>query len=432
MPKMILQSVNRFSKIRVRSVGILLLTLAALLCVSSCTSHMASTPDPAWDRLFHRADGWTGADGVQTVDLGNGRIFWLFGDTWIGSVRNGNHTSNSVLVNNSAALQTGLDLKTKDPASTRIDFLWGQADSQGNPSAWIKPENTAKAGNSQLSNNPIDSSDWYWPTGDGIVLPDADDRNRLILFLSRIARRMGDLGVWGFQGAGGSIVIISNYDLPPAEWMVMTYDNPHSIGMKQANADPARFETTWGMALIADEKRENGATPYLFIYGIREKSSINKEMILARSPMTSPERHDTWEFYAGNQGWSPHLSDAVSLADAMVNEFSIDRLTIHDREVFVLIQSDNAFNNQIFLRTAYHPEGPWSQPVMIFDAAEARNCKGCFAYAAKSHTALSREGELLVSYVINSTDFDVMVNDADIYRPRFIRVLLDRIISHAR
>jgi hypothetical protein len=429
MKKMLRQFDNGPAVKKRSSFALVFLFFLAFPVISSCAGYGAlSAPEMAWDRQFQQEVGWTGADGVQSVAMGNGRILWLFGDTWIGSILNGRHMPGSELIHNSAAIQTGFHEKKTDPASTRMDFIWGRSAKTGKPSAWIKPT-PVKAADDVLSvDEQSDLNDWYWPTGDGIVLPDTDGQNRLILFLARISRRSGDYGVWGFQGSGGSIVMVPNYPLPPNEWRIVTVDNPHAIGLAQAETDRSQFETSWGMALIAEDQTKNGDNHWLYIYGLRENSSVDKEMILARSPMTMPEQYDKWEFYAGNDRWSPDLTHAVSLADSMVNEFSIDRLTIHDREVFVLIYSDNAFRNQILLRTADHPEGPWSRPIVIFNAEEAGKCPGCFAYAAKSHAFLSREGELLVSYVINSTDFEVMVNDADIYRPRFIRVFLERII----
>ena len=49
-----------------------------------------------------------------------------------------------------------------------------------------------------------------------------------------------------------------------------------------------------------------------------------------------------------------------------------------------------------------------------------------FTYAAKGHLQLSRQGELLISYVVNSHEFGAMFKDATIYRPRFISIPLPR------
>ena len=54
-----------------------------------------TSPDDSWNAVFDRRDGWTGADVAGTVALGDGRMLWLFGDTWIGSIRGGKRLSGS-------------------------------------------------------------------------------------------------------------------------------------------------------------------------------------------------------------------------------------------------------------------------------------------------------------------------------------------------
>lgn len=403
-----------------------------LLLISSCHPCRESLrpvtviPDPAWDRVFERNDGWAGADAVQTVDLEDGRILWLFGDTWIGPVVNGRHAPESVLVNNSIAWHRMSAGKTgMVPNPEDMQFLWGELTPAGIPSAWIKPAASGPADSILISHENASTDVWFWPTGDGVVVPGSRGQDRLILFLSRITRMEGDHGVWGFQGAGGTIEVIDNFRRHPSQWATRTRENPHSVGSRQADPDHGRFETTWGMALLDGRKLRPHPKPYLYIYGVVENPRDGKQMVLARSPITSPEMVETWEFFAGGDSWSPRLLDAVSVAENMVNEFSVDSVDIGGRDLLVLIHSDGGFQNRIDMRTAVHPEGPWSEPVPIFIVGEAYGCKDCFAYAAKSHVRLSMPGELLVSYVINTMDFDVLIQNSDIYRPRFVRILLN-------
>ena len=62
------------------------------------------------------------------------------------------------------------------------------------------------------------------------------------------------------------------------------------------------------------------------------------------------------------------------------------------------------------------------------DAASLAQCNGCFAYAAKAHRFLSGPNDLLISFVVNSTHFDMLRTDTDIYRPRFIRLSIEGVI----
>ena len=74
------------------------------------------------------------------------------------------------------------------------------------------------------------------------------------------------------------------------------------------------------------------------------------------------------------------------------------------------------------MRTANKPEGPWSPREVIYKAPESGWDKSYFCYAARGHAELSGKNDLLVSYICNSTDFWKMAANADIYRPKFIRI----------
>ena len=83
------------------------------------------------NRLFTREDGWTGADIATSLPLSDGRVLWLFGDTWFGKVRHGRHTD-STMVHSTVAIQLGLD-----PASARLEFFYREKG--GKPDAFIQP-----------------------------------------------------------------------------------------------------------------------------------------------------------------------------------------------------------------------------------------------------------------------------------------------------
>ena len=94
----------------------------------------------------------------------------------------------------------------------------------------------------------------------------------------------------------------------------------------------------------------------------------------------------------------------------------------------IMVHSEAPLGSKIFVRTAPAPVGPWSEPRVVYKAPEPERDKSYFAYAAKGHLSLSPPGELLISYVVNSHDFNKMFNDASIYRPRFVHVKLDEIL----
>ena len=377
-----------------------LLALGLLCGCSTPGRKITVTEDRAWDAVFGRTEGWTGADVASSIDLGQGRSLWLFGDTWIGAVESNRHTKESRLVANTIAIQEqGV---TPGP----IQFFWGNTNSMERPAAWFAPDTT---------------NTWFWPAGGGAVASDAGGNPRLVVFLNEIGRREGDPSVFGFKLVGGALALISHFDAPPDRWVIHYVTNPHVIASVSNRTD-----TTWGADVVAVTDYSIPGGSLLFIYGIRETATTNKDLVVARCPAEFVDEFSAWRFYAGNGQWASNAAEAVSVADDLVNEFSVDLPAWGGREQFVIIQSEGGFGRRISIRTADRPEGPWTEPEAIYTVGELSNSRNYFTYAARAHDELSRENELLVSYVVNSTDFGEMIRQADIYRPRFIRVKLIR------
>ncbi|NQT78760.1 MAG: hypothetical protein HQ565_13695 [Bacteroidetes bacterium] len=60
--------------------------------------------------LFTKDKIWRGADGAASIDLENGKILWLFSDTFI-DIQGTGKRSNSKMINNSIAIQEGHELE---------------------------------------------------------------------------------------------------------------------------------------------------------------------------------------------------------------------------------------------------------------------------------------------------------------------------------
>jgi Domain of unknown function (DUF4185) len=334
---------------------------------------------PQYDRLFRQTNGWIGADGDFTVALTNGLTLWLFSDTFIGHVRDG-HRVHSTMINNSVALQHGID-----PTNASIEFFHSQSP-DGKPTALIVP---------------ADGKGWFWPS-DGIMA-----HGKLILFLAQI-ERTGDQSVFGFRQTGTWLGEVSNPLAPPAQWQVTQIKVPFA----RFGVDENR---SFGSALLAT----NG---FIYIYGTRERKDAGKMMILARAPDTDLENFASWQFRA-RDGWSTNAEAAADLCDGMASEFSISWLLSLRR--YVLICTENGLSEKIIARTAMEPWGPWSSATTVYRCPEAKWGKQIFCYAAKAHPMLSpSRDELIVTYAANSFDPAQVLNNARLYWPRFVRVKL--------
>jgi hypothetical protein len=92
---------------------------------------------------------------------------------------------------------------------------------------------------------------------------------------------------------------------------------------------------------------------------------------------------------------------------------------------YVSIYTENGMSKNIMMRLSPTPTGPWSDAYRIYECPEVKWHKTYFCYAAKAHLEISAEGELIVTYACNSTDFWQMAADARIYRPRFLKIKFD-------
>lgn len=151
----------------------------------------AVTATAAWpeaDALFHENPRWLGADDAYSIALGGDRVLWLFADTFI-ATSDAHVRSESKLIHNSVAIQTGLD-----PASAGVEFTWKEGDA---PTSFFAEQGEV----------------WYWP-GDGERIGDG-----LLIFLMAVTKVEGG---FGFGVIGSDAVWISDADAPPSSWTPVT------------------------------------------------------------------------------------------------------------------------------------------------------------------------------------------------------------------
>ena len=72
------------------------------------------------NQYFKRDARWLGADGAAAIDLGKGKLLWLFSDSFI-STDTSRSRRNAVMIRNSIAIQEGYGLQQSIPK-----FTWGQ------------------------------------------------------------------------------------------------------------------------------------------------------------------------------------------------------------------------------------------------------------------------------------------------------------------
>jgi hypothetical protein len=331
----------------------------------------------------------------------------MFGDTWIGDVWQGRHAPNSELVNNTLAIHEKPDAGNwLPPHPETVRFYWDQSGRKNQ--AWLRPDSGSGSG-------------WYWPAGNGLMVKDTFGRYRLLFFMNELARSPGSDEMWAFYRSGSALVVVNNPDEDVCRWRVKKV----SVSLSLAKGG----EVGWGAALLSVPVSAQTQGSYLYIYGIDETDIRNKKLVLARVPEDRVEETGAWQAYHGNGQWGTFASGCYSIAEHLATELSVEPVIIGGIPWYVMVHSEDGFGRGILVRMAKRPEGPWSNPFPVYQVQGVRNDKSLVTYAAKSHACISRSGELLISYVINAIDFDILIENADLYRPRFIRISLSRLLQ---
>ena len=356
-----------------------LLSVTLLIC--GCAKpgpHFVVEDLPQYDALFSNSEGWTGGDGVYSVTLNTNTVAWFFGDTWIGRVKNAGHL-NATLVNNSVAIQQGMDAD-----SAQMRFFFGRA-ANGQPAAFIRPN---------------DERGWFW-IFDGVMTPEG-----LYVFLVQIDRTSGE-PAFGFQVVETWLGHVANPTESPALWRLTRSKVP-------GTTFSATGGMLWGSAILPGDN-------FLYIYGTSEEVDggvSRKHMILARVPASSLADFSKWQFYSDGI-WAGNYRHASRLGPDMPHEYSVTYLPALKQ--YIAIYSEDGLSKNILLRLSAAPEGPWGEPMQIFQCPEAEWDESIFCYAAKAHGDLPQNPDRqIITYIANSLDFDRVANDTRLYRPRFL------------
>ena len=275
---------------------------------------------------------------------------------------------------------------------------------------------------------------YWWTTGGGLAVRSPPGSLKLFVFFFRVAWNPQAKGVWSFTVVGTALGVIDNAADAADRWHVRLVNLPNSFislsrkanGTKDA---PAEAELAWGMAAGVDPDSFGRNSPDALIYGVRRTAFGNRQLVLARTPAASIDRFDTWKFYSGKNSWSPTPAAVVPLASGIAPEFSVERLKDRSRVNWTLVQSEPSLGKRILLRRAPRVDGPWSSPTFLARVSDVERNRSYFTYAAKGHAVLSRPGELLITYVVNSNRFADLMEDTQIYRPHFLRVTAPSLFS---
>ena len=146
---------------------------------------------------------------------------------------------------------------------------------------------------------------------------------------------------------------------------------------------------------------------YVYIYGSRI-DNINNEMIhgvyLSRVKAENIEDLSKYEYYS-KQGWVKQPKDLQMLFDGNANELSVSFNPYLNKYVSIYSFAgkidlkgniSSGTMEEVHLRTSDNPQGPWSDPVVIYKAKKSHDLDIC--YAGKEHPEFMEQNGKIIYF----------------------------------
>lgn len=337
-----------------------------------------------------RADDWTGGDGTHSVRLPDGRVLWLFSDTYLGQVYAPPNPigesypwrdTTAPLVRNAAVLMRDGRLESTLPAPLFPDPAPNQ---------------------------------WRWPVAARVEprSPGSDERVVRVLLWVRTAGQAP--WIYGMPTAT-EVATLSLPDLR-VESVVKVFD-------QQLVPDPSR-RVLFGTTLV----KEGGWT---YVYGGDDGQAASRPVssaYVARVPEGRLGEPAAWQYWNGS-AWASGGRPAAVLGDVqrrtgVGSAFSV----VREDGTYVLftMAAGTAGLTTVTSYWACSPTGPWHGPTKDFSPALPDG--GVAAYNPQIHPELSGDGRLVLSYDVNWLDPTAAAaqlnRNVSLYRPRFVTLRL--------
>jgi len=190
-------------------------------------------------------------------------------------------------------------------------------------------------------------------------------------------------GAFNFQGIGTSVATWQNLQSTPQRPTLNPPVVPEHPDLLFTQNEPG-----FGSAAFVN----NGT---LYAYGCGTPASgSDKGCRLGKVDPSSAQDHSAWTFYAGNGNWSSKISDAISVFSSGPGILSVSWNSFLQRYVAVYSAE---FSQNVMIRTAPNPEGPWSGEAVAFVAMQPSNGN---VYDAHAHAEYDVNGgqTIFVSY----------------------------------
>ncbi len=339
--------------------------------------------DDQHDALFlPKVNGWLGGDAGCSIQLGQNRILWLFGDTIIGKLDGGKRKVLFPHINNSIAITT---LGSKNDMETQ--FYWNLR--KGIPSSFFP-------------RTPSGEDIYYWPTN-GLFL-----KETLLIFCYVVKGNFkGDyLDFWTTINTG--LIVVKNPHEDPKNWQI-NY-NELEVGNDDFGIHSALYYRDTQIFLLG----------YVKVDGLNKNAflaAVDGDEILRSKTINSLKyyNHKTRRFEIQMNSY-----EDFSLFTPGNTESSICYL--ENRKLFVCT-TYNPLSCKLCILTADEITGPWSGPFVVYENPDHVT----MTYSFRIHKSLMRDENTIIFSYITSPYADIRNEAVDMkfYRPRFLRMDID-------
>ncbi len=378
--------------------------------------------DKCYDKLFTRTSGWNGGDGVFTVGLPNGDVFWTFNDSFYGTV----HPRTRARKNCSFPRNSIMVQKAHDgvPGEAAKDFVWlvdyvnwtdaSQSTFMNARTHLRHPE--GEKTDAQIAAGEIDQGKVYW-SGDGRIY---NGKLQMIWFgvESSELRNLGTtLATYSLEGNEPK-----NYYKPTIpDYLPHEGDYLYRESVKHQINDNV---VSYGSTLWEDEDGHN----YLY-------TTKGYKPVVGRTK--TADLYSDWEYYvkdASGDGWSwqpNYPTDEEMERSSIIGTGDQGSLpwVFKEGDYYYLVMQAPYFSREVNIFRSTSPTGPFMEKHLLFMLPDhidkLGNQKYHWLYMVNLHPALSREGELVFTTNTDPDDFWDNFNaegSADFYRPYFYRV----------
>jgi hypothetical protein len=321
-----------------------------------------------WTALFGGlSGGWAGGDGAASLRLPDGRVLWLFGDTFTGSVTSaGRRGSDARIVRNSVVVTDG---RCATVAAPGRDALPGR------------------------------DGTWLWPTQAVVVSAGAAGSDTVLRVFAQRVRRTGG-GAFAFARTGTAVVTLT-----------VPWDGVPRTGTV---VDLPAGDVLWGAALVPD-----GATTW--VYGTREVHEdlvFGRDLMLARAPTATVADPRTWTYRTAT-GWSRDPADARPVRAGRDGVSTVPSVSKIGGSYVVVTKAQEFLDPVVVELRSATPWGPWTARPLLTAASGATVMRYSPALVV-GETA----GRAVVVVSRTSTSSAELLGDAELARPTFADVTL--------